>query len=471
MVIMVIIKRAFIIVAIAILFAIAIASTVSATGEIVINRGSALLEVNRSMQLEYGYKLLVKEIKFDRSSGIKTVKLALLKDNITLDEKNLQNEKMSAKIPRYIYKKDNIKLIKADLDIKYDILDLIYNQSPKYSCQLYNVYQYWEDAPEFEEHIKTQLRIIKFEITSLYGGRYGKLILQHNQFANKSFNIKNTTIEITANNTKYVFPPEKTFWGDRGFIVVTDDDNSYPMMNEDDIFICRVGYPGDMPSLSGKTTLAIIAEDGEKVEINFTARSGNVQYEFKTAAIPFYSNPRGAEIKVNGVRVGSAPSTIKIPYGKRTIEMKLNGEPSWKVTLNIFSSSPPKLRDGIRYFIGEGEGSLHISSDPDGARVYLNGTYMGKTNSLLTNIPLGSYILTLEKEGYENWSEEVSINKSIIPISINLTKKVDITPTIPPNASAEAPPVATPVQSPEFKVELAILASILYLYIGRYLKK
>jgi len=49
-------------------------------------------------------------------------------------------------------------------------------------------------------------------------------------------------------------------------------------------------------------------------------------------------------------------------------------------------------------------GSLVIDSDPRGARVSLNGQFVGSTPILLENLPAGSCVVRVESDGYEPWS-------------------------------------------------------------------
>lgn len=49
-------------------------------------------------------------------------------------------------------------------------------------------------------------------------------------------------------------------------------------------------------------------------------------------------------------------------------------------------------------------GSLAIDSDPQGARVLVNGQRVGSTPMLLDDLPAGSCVVRIEADGYEPWS-------------------------------------------------------------------
>jgi len=53
-------------------------------------------------------------------------------------------------------------------------------------------------------------------------------------------------------------------------------------------------------------------------------------------------------------------------------------------------------------------GLVYISAQPGAADVYLNGVRQGKTNTKLA-LPGGQYGITLEREGYRNWSRKFSL--------------------------------------------------------------
>ncbi|HSC29727.1 MAG TPA: PEGA domain-containing protein [Vicinamibacterales bacterium] len=49
-------------------------------------------------------------------------------------------------------------------------------------------------------------------------------------------------------------------------------------------------------------------------------------------------------------------------------------------------------------------GTLAIESDPTGARVSVNGRFVGVTPVVLRGLPAGSCVVRVESDGYELWS-------------------------------------------------------------------
>ncbi len=67
-------------------------------------------------------------------------------------------------------------------------------------------------------------------------------------------------------------------------------------------------------------------------------------------------------------------------------------------------------RDGNLYaFAPQKTGSIFITSSPAGARIYLDENYKGTTDKKITNVTAGSYIIKLELNGYESWSQTINV--------------------------------------------------------------
>ena len=56
-------------------------------------------------------------------------------------------------------------------------------------------------------------------------------------------------------------------------------------------------------------------------------------------------------------------------------------------------------------------GNLSISSEPDGADIYIDGKLYGKTNDVITDLKEGNQSMQLEKDGYSTLTKTIVINK------------------------------------------------------------
>lgn len=54
-------------------------------------------------------------------------------------------------------------------------------------------------------------------------------------------------------------------------------------------------------------------------------------------------------------------------------------------------------------------GSISISSSPSGASIYLDGSYQGITPMTIKSIEVGSYTITLEYTGCQDWSQTIHV--------------------------------------------------------------
>lgn len=54
-------------------------------------------------------------------------------------------------------------------------------------------------------------------------------------------------------------------------------------------------------------------------------------------------------------------------------------------------------------------GALALSSSPEGSEVELNGEVVGATPVVLSDLPAGSHVLVMRREGYAPWSASVHV--------------------------------------------------------------
>ena len=74
-------------------------------------------------------------------------------------------------------------------------------------------------------------------------------------------------------------------------------------------------------------------------------------------------------------------------------------------------------------------GTITISTTPSGASIYLDGSYQGKTPKLMSYVSTGNHNIELKLEGYETWSDRISIVSGSNSISTPLFIKGTPTPS------------------------------------------
>ena len=119
------------------------------------------------------------------------------------------------------------------------------------------------------------------------------------------------------------------------------------------------------------------------------------------------SKPSGADVWLRGQRVGATPfSMADLDPGLYPIRLSK--------PLHLDVSKDITVREGgVAEFFGElkpNYGSVSIRSEPSGATIVFDGQKHPKaTPARLSNLQAGSYSLQLQKPGYGEWSEFVTI--------------------------------------------------------------
>jgi len=176
------------------------------------------------------------------------------------------------------------------------------------------------------------------------------------------------------------------------------------------VTVAKTGYT----SWSG--SLSHMPADGEHVSVyavlnpvpTETITIGPVQ----TGVIYAQSSPAGAGIYMNGNFIGYSPVTIpNLVPGSYSMRASLNGYTTDTRIVNVYAGqtatyyptlqpSPPPPRS---------TGTVKVSSSPDHALIYVDGTYQGKAPLTITLYP-GSHAFRLSLTGYSDYTTNVYVN-------------------------------------------------------------
>ncbi len=151
-------------------------------------------------------------------------------------------------------------------------------------------------------------------------------------------------------------------------------------------------------------------------------------------SISVTSSPPGAQIYVDNAYEGLTPLTISdTHYGHHNIELTLDGYQNWYTsieldseTLSISATLLPTPRE---------TGSISVTSSPSGARMYVDGSYKGRTPESISGVATGSHSVKITHDGYYDWSTSVDvsadstsyISTSLTPIPYPSTGYVSVT--------------------------------------------
>ena len=173
---------------------------------------------------------------------------------------------------------------------------------------------------------------------------------------------------------------------------------------------------------SGTYSIRLIKDLYKSYETTVTVTDGNVttispvlQADFARVTL---SVDNGAEIWVNGEHKGSGSWTGDLATGSYLVECRKTNHRSTSDNINV-SADMPSRRITLKA-PSPINGSLSISSAPDFAEVYLDGTHIGQTPLYLPETIIGSHTLKLTKPGCADWTGNVNVAEGQIA-EINAT--------------------------------------------------
>jgi len=147
-------------------------------------------------------------------------------------------------------------------------------------------------------------------------------------------------------------------------------------------------------------------EQSIQVEGGGAAQRFELQLTPNSAMIFVSTDPPGAAIAVDGRQVGETPGSVDVEAGEHTLELSLAGRKSVERRLIVAANAPQRL-EGIA--LPELDGKLRVTSRPSGARLSLDGRYLGKTPLEIDLSPDREHELRLARPGYETATRSLDI--------------------------------------------------------------
>lgn len=150
-----------------------------------------------------------------------------------------------------------------------------------------------------------------------------------------------------------------------------------------------------------------IPADKEKVSDSLkSSLTSDEKREENVSSLTILSVPDSAFVIIDGKLRGKTPVTLeRIDPGKHTIVLKRRGYFSKKVTISL----PPGNQHTLNFDL-IAPANLVITSNPDSAKVSLNGKAVGQTPYNNKRLKAGEYNITIEKEGYLSYYQKVSLS-------------------------------------------------------------
>jgi Domain of unknown function (DUF4384)/PEGA domain/Carboxypeptidase regulatory-like domain len=138
-------------------------------------------------------------------------------------------------------------------------------------------------------------------------------------------------------------------------------------------------------------------------------------------SVSITSNPSGAEAFVDGQFVGFTPVTYGTRSGNHTVEVRLSGYDTYSTSVSVPGGQTAGVNAGLVQTARNG--TVNFTSNPNGAEVYVNGTYVGTTPTGSFSYAQGSYTVQFRLGGYN----DNSLSFSVSPNS-NQTVRADLAP-------------------------------------------
>ena len=129
----------------------------------------------------------------------------------------------------------------------------------------------------------------------------------------------------------------------------------------------------------------------------------------KTGFLRLETNPSDAEIFIGGVRQkGLSPVSVTLPVGSYIVKVRKENYIDNEETVTIRYKTD--LNKNIK--LTEKPGSLLVTVDPAPADIRMDGDYIGTANPMYTRkeIPAGEHKITIVKDGYEDFTEYVTVH-------------------------------------------------------------
>jgi len=180
-----------------------------------------------------------------------------------------------------------------------------------------------------------------------------------------------------------------------------------------------VGYtPTDYGTHPGRHDIRITKDGYEAFQTSVNLRPGdtqsinaNLRPVRQTGSVSFDSNPRGANVYLDGNFVGSTPiGRMNVDSGSHTVRFSLGGYQDAHVSFNLGNGESRQINVSLTQAMG----TLHIRDNVGGAIAYVDGNQVGTIangSGLLTvpNLQPGQHELTLVAPGYHSYVSSFTI--------------------------------------------------------------
>ena len=122
------------------------------------------------------------------------------------------------------------------------------------------------------------------------------------------------------------------------------------------------------------------------------------------APLSVNANVQGADVYVNGNRIGRTPMTVQLAPGTYTVTVRATGYGDFNQTVQL----QPMGQAQVNAVLTALQAPLSVNANVQGADVYVNGSPVGRTPITVQLAP-GTYAVTVRAQGYGDFNQTVQL--------------------------------------------------------------
>jgi PKD repeat protein len=130
-------------------------------------------------------------------------------------------------------------------------------------------------------------------------------------------------------------------------------------------------------------------------------------------SVAITSVPSGAAVYLDGSPAGAAPAVIPdVPSGNHVLTLSLKGYDDWAQGISVGSGQTAAV-NAILAATPPSTGSLAVTSDPDGAEIYIDDTFRGVSPVTISGLSPGIHTLSAKLQDYEDNTTNITITAGL----------------------------------------------------------
>lgn len=125
------------------------------------------------------------------------------------------------------------------------------------------------------------------------------------------------------------------------------------------------------------------------------------------ATLAIESDPREADVYIDGRFQGTTPLRVQSQPGRRTIRIERSGYRTYESTIRLSPGESRRIDASLER--ARRTGTVRFESSPTGADVYVDGTFEGTTPIPATTFDAGTYEVRYERSGYRSETFDITV--------------------------------------------------------------